>query len=355
MTEASFPWDGNSASGGAGDCGPYAANTWDDLYRFLMTGDQHASEGILAGVGGELAVTGTSSPVAVADGAAMVNGKFYKNTASVDVAVPTPSTATRIDRIVLQADYTAQTVRIARVAGSEGGAAPAVTQSDGVTWVISLAQVSITTAGVIAVTSERVAIDQQRMPGEIVMMNVTTVDANKNPVINGITYKRWFLADGGTYNSRVTPNLADRIPIGVGTIAAAQGTTGGASTKNLAHVHAAGSIVTASDGAHTHAVGTLAVAAHSAHTHAAGTLVADAQAFSYPSGLETGDVATKVHTHTISGNTGSGGPTTHTVSGSTASGGAHTHAMSGNSASAGSATQDIMPPYIGVYWFMYSP
>jgi predicted phage gp36 major capsid-like protein len=88
-------------------------------------------DGIIAGVGGELAVSGTASPLTVASGAAFVNGKFYRNTASVSVAVPTPTSATRIDRIVLRADYTAQTVRITRLAGTEGsGSPPPLTQSD---------------------------------------------------------------------------------------------------------------------------------------------------------------------------------------------------------------------------------
>jgi hypothetical protein len=151
MAESSLPW-----TDGIGDGGPYAANTWDDLYRYLFTQDNHSSEGVLKGVDGELAVTGTSSPVTVATGAAIVNGKFYKNTAVVEVTVPTPTGATRIDRIVLRADYTAQTVRIARLAGTEGsGTPPSLTQADGMTWEISLAQVSITTGGVITVTDER--------------------------------------------------------------------------------------------------------------------------------------------------------------------------------------------------------
>jgi len=47
------------------------------------------------------------------------------------------------------------TVRIAKINGVEGGSAPALTQTDGTKWEISLAQVSITTGGVITVTDER--------------------------------------------------------------------------------------------------------------------------------------------------------------------------------------------------------
>lgn len=150
MAESSFPW-----TDGTGDGGPYAANTWDDIYRYLFTTDQHATEGVLLGVGGELEVTGTSSPLSVAAGAAIVNGKIYINTSAVSVSVPTPSSASRIDLVILRADYSARTVRVVRLAGTEGGSAPTLTQTDGTTWEIPLAQVSITTGGVITLTDKR--------------------------------------------------------------------------------------------------------------------------------------------------------------------------------------------------------
>jgi len=115
----------------------------------------HATQGVYAGAGGELAVTGTASPVSVASGAAAVAGFLYRNTAAVTVAIPTPAGSTRIDRIVLRMSWSAHTVRITRIAGTEGGAAPAITQTDNTTWDIKLAQVSITTGGVCTVTDER--------------------------------------------------------------------------------------------------------------------------------------------------------------------------------------------------------
>jgi hypothetical protein len=67
-----------------------------------------------------------------------------------------PTGATRIDRIVLRASWAAQTVRITRIAGVENDDAPALTQTPGTTYDIPLAQVSITTGGVITITDERV-------------------------------------------------------------------------------------------------------------------------------------------------------------------------------------------------------
>lgn len=322
MSETSLPWDGDTGGtpAAAGDAGPYTAGAWDDMYASAF------GDGVLPGVGGELAVSGTSSPVAVAAGAAFVNGKFYKNSASLNVVVPTPTSATRIDRIVLRADYTAQTVRIVRKAGAEGtGNPPALTQSDGVTWEISLAQVSITTAGVVTVTSERTAADQGRLPGEITIMYANSVSAAKNPVRNGLTFSKWFLCDGGTYNGRAAPDMRDKFALGVGTIVGSQGTTGGAATKDLSH---------------THAVGTLDNAAATNHTHGV-SLNTGSPTYDGPYEAASGSNSAWYHTHAVSGNT--------------AAGGAHDHAISGATASGGSATQDIMPPYIGVRWFMYSP
>ena len=100
-------------------------------------------------------MTGASSPVAVNTGEAYDYGFPYFNTASVNVAIPTPASNTRIDLVVLRANWSAQTVRITRIAGTEGAGAPSLVQSDGTTWDIPLAQASITTGGTITVTDTR--------------------------------------------------------------------------------------------------------------------------------------------------------------------------------------------------------
>lgn len=111
--------------------------------------------GVFRGELNMLAVTGTVSPVSIATGRALIDGTWYENDAAVTVAIPTPSVSTRIDRIVLRKSWAAQTVRITRIAGTEGAAAPAMTQTPGVTWDFPLAQAAITTGGVITVTDDR--------------------------------------------------------------------------------------------------------------------------------------------------------------------------------------------------------
>lgn len=153
MTERSQFW--TTGTTGDGSTTITEAQTVE-FFRKIFTTDQQAAEGVLLGVDNELAVSGVSSPVAVATGAAMVSGFYYQNDASLNVTIPTPAANTRIDRIVLRASYgTTRTVRVTRIAGTEGAGAPALTQTAGTTWDIPLAQVSITTGGVITVTDQR--------------------------------------------------------------------------------------------------------------------------------------------------------------------------------------------------------
>jgi len=153
--ENSIFWTTNNV--GDGPAAGFSSSNIFEVYRSLLTGSVGANYGgISPDYLNELAVTGATSPVSVATGAALVYGIPYFNSASVNVTVPTPASSTRIDRIVLRADWSAQTVRITRVAGIEGaGSAPALAQSAGVTWDIPLARVTITTAGSITLTDDR--------------------------------------------------------------------------------------------------------------------------------------------------------------------------------------------------------
>jgi hypothetical protein len=153
MTEESRPWAGIIT----GDCGPYSDDDWDDVWEvFFGSGaTPFKDHRVIRHWANELLATGVATPVTVQTGAAVVHGKFYKNTANVDVAIPLPSTATRIDRIVLRSVWATQTIRIYRIAGAEGGGAPPLVQTDGNTWDIPLWQTSITIGGVITLTDER--------------------------------------------------------------------------------------------------------------------------------------------------------------------------------------------------------
>lgn len=171
MTQKSLHWDGatlgdadalveNAADGIGYRLGneDYESPMVDLMFRALWNGDEN--RGVLKGWGNELVVTGAVSPVTVGTGGAIVYGMPYENTTTpVNVAIPSPTTDTRIDRIVLRRDWAAQEIRVTRIVGIEGGGAPAITQSpapDGSgIYDIPLAQCSITTGGAITVTDER--------------------------------------------------------------------------------------------------------------------------------------------------------------------------------------------------------
>lgn len=157
MAETSAPWDG--VLQGDATIAPYDAPTeWASYWRSVS-----GAGGIVTNLGGVFSlelnslsvVNSASSPATIRSGRALAYGTWYENTANVTVAIATPAAATRIDRIVLRKDWTAQTVRLTRIAGVEGGAAPALTQTPGVTWDTPLWQASITTGGVITYTDER--------------------------------------------------------------------------------------------------------------------------------------------------------------------------------------------------------
>jgi hypothetical protein len=151
MTEKSLLWTTNNT--GDGVSSGYTATEFFTLFRSWCPPTNQGA--VFTDVLNELAASGSSSPVAINTGQALVYGIPYFNSASVNVTISTPATLTRIDRIVLRASWSAQTVRITRIAGTEGGAAPAITQNAGVTWDIPLCQVSITTGGAITLTDER--------------------------------------------------------------------------------------------------------------------------------------------------------------------------------------------------------
>lgn len=155
MTESSIPWSGTVI----GDAGPYSHEVWSDLWLAMFGRSDAANKGVIDNSGNELEVTGAVSPIQVDTGSAFVDGTYYQNTAAVNVVVPSPVIATRYDRIVLRKDWSAQTVRVYRLAGIEGGGVPALTQTDGLIWELPLATLEVTVLGAITITDERSYID----------------------------------------------------------------------------------------------------------------------------------------------------------------------------------------------------
>lgn len=157
MTERSRFWDG-AATGDASEA-PYDASTeFAQVLMALSGANEFTDKGGVwgASLNGLALSNPSANTLRVATGQAQVYGTWYENDANVDTNIPTPSGSTRVDRIVLRKSWASQTVRVTRIAGTEGSGAPAITQSLGVTWDLPLGQVSITTAGVMSVTDQRV-------------------------------------------------------------------------------------------------------------------------------------------------------------------------------------------------------
>jgi hypothetical protein len=116
-------------------------------------------EGVAPGYLNTFNGTTATNQVTIATGGAMVDGRQYRNDTAVNVAIPSAVGGgnTRIDRIVLRANWTAQTVRIFRIAGTDAASptAPAITQTSGTTYDIMLYQALVNTAGSVTLTDER--------------------------------------------------------------------------------------------------------------------------------------------------------------------------------------------------------
>lgn len=146
-----LPWTTDTTGDGAARYNEERAN---EFFRIFDVRDEE-NEGVVPGRWDEFAVSGTATPLTVAAGAAVCYGRVWNDAAST-LAVTTPTTGTTGGRVVLRADWTAKTIRaVVKMSGDGNGAIPALTQTAGATWEISLATFQVTTGGVITVTDDR--------------------------------------------------------------------------------------------------------------------------------------------------------------------------------------------------------
>lgn len=156
MAQQSLFW----TTGGAGDgASPYTQAQVFDWIRRQFVNDP-TTQGVAPDYpksgAKELAATAAGTTVTIAPGAAVCYGSPYESTASEPFIIATPTIGTTGHRVVLRADWTARTVRLALKSSSNGVAAlPALTQSAGTTWEIPLWSIQITTGGVVTLTDER--------------------------------------------------------------------------------------------------------------------------------------------------------------------------------------------------------
>jgi hypothetical protein len=157
MTELSGFWTTDDATPEGDQQASYNQAYW--TYAFVVLAACNAKEGVAPNYLSELAGTASTNNVAIASGGGLVDGKWFRSDASQDVAIPSSSSGkTRIDRIVLRADWAGFNVSVYRIAGTEGDtpSAPDITQTSGTTYDIMLYQATVNSSGTVTLTDERV-------------------------------------------------------------------------------------------------------------------------------------------------------------------------------------------------------
>jgi len=144
-TEMSYLW----TTGGAGDgAATYTVSDWHKIVEIV--GCCHGEEGV-GDFENHYDATFAANTVTIDTGMGISDGKPHHCSVAGDITIPSAVGGgnTRIDRIVLRADWTAQTVRLTRIAGTDAASptAPAITQTSETTYDIMLYQVLVDTGG----------------------------------------------------------------------------------------------------------------------------------------------------------------------------------------------------------------
>ena len=224
MTEKSYMW---TTGGGLGDgAASYTQADWSDLFR--VVGACMDDEGVAPAYLNALVPSTTGANNArIGTGGGICDGKPYYNSAAVDVTIPSASGGgnTRIDRVVLRANWATATVRVTRIAGTDAASptAPAITQNTGVVYDIKLCQALVNTSGTVSITDER----------------VFAKVGSANGLADGIVTTDKILDSNVTYaklGSVTGPAIVGRTAASVGVLAGIAIATAGEMPRNVAGV-----------------------------------------------------------------------------------------------------------------------
>lgn len=152
MAQRSILWTTGTTGDGT------SAYTESDVISWLRRSFIYdpANEGVHVGVGGDLAPSVAGQVVTIAPGGGYVYGFPYESTANEPFTVPQPVIGTTGHRIILRGDWSTKLVRLALLSSNDGvPTPPALTQTAGTKWEISLCSISITTGGVVTLTDTR--------------------------------------------------------------------------------------------------------------------------------------------------------------------------------------------------------
>ena len=160
MEKSAF-WTTNGVGDAPSNVTGYVSADWRSVWRRLLQTNP-VLEGPIKRVGYNYLrpyYGGAVNHLWVGWGFAVVNGYLYFNDTEQNITVASSAGADRKDRVVLRADITAQTIRVVVIAGTPGNStAPSLVQdmTGAKKWDVPLATISVTNAGVITVTDERV-------------------------------------------------------------------------------------------------------------------------------------------------------------------------------------------------------
>lgn len=164
----SVPWNGTTL----GDAGPYSAGEWQQFWESMLSTGR-SDHGILSmyfeGFRPVYNPTTPNNNISIYRGAALVNGVLVAQdtlAATVMTFAANSSGFSRIDRVVLEANYVTQEANLIIVQGTPGAspAIPALTQNSATKWQIPVCYVTLvngyTSVDENDITDERVFIDQ---------------------------------------------------------------------------------------------------------------------------------------------------------------------------------------------------
>ena len=212
--QISMPWDGRTV--GDATIAPYDSDEFSD-YIDEMLDYNRAIMGVVSiaktGYSGFLEVTNPAGlTIRVATGIAIVDGKLYRNSASVDNTVVAPGAGSNYYRVILRKSFAAQTVRVALL-GPNVVAPPSVTQTDGTTWEIGLATVQVTSGSVVTVTDTRVMIDAVSASLSVITPKTGSAVVG-GELHTGTLHRNSVIIGGASHISVDNPNLSDNAIIG---------------------------------------------------------------------------------------------------------------------------------------------
>jgi hypothetical protein len=153
--EQSYLWTTGSSGDGAST---YTRADWATIAKVLSSCGGY--EGVAPDYGENLYPYGAGlNVVQIGTGGALVDGKPYNNSSRANVSIPSAvgTGNRRYDRVVLRCDWTAQSVRITRIAGVDAASPsiPSIVKSTGSTYDLGLAIVLIDTAGNCTIFDDR--------------------------------------------------------------------------------------------------------------------------------------------------------------------------------------------------------